>query len=182
MLGAALTPHNHNLLPNEVLGRIFILLALDYGPVKFPMKTNSDIPPQLVVSHVCSHWRRVALRTPELWSNTHLVFPKDTHLYHRWLFRARTFPVTLSIEFVKVYDTYMPDALQDILFPIKVKRLSLCLTYNNFMALSTLPEDALPGLSEFELDVTFGDRDANVKAHDPHDPYPTSLCNIFLLA
>ena len=52
------------------------------------------------------------------------------------------------------------------------------------MALSTLPEDALPGLSEFELDVTFGDRDANVKAHDPHDPHPliTRLRSVTFLA
>lgn len=35
-LGVALGPHNCSLLPDEMLSRIFSLLALDHGTVKFP--------------------------------------------------------------------------------------------------------------------------------------------------
>src|SRR6266576_4511528 len=64
-----LAPHNHNILPNEILGHVFIQVAQDHGPVHFPIR-KGNTPPQLAILHVCSHWRRVALGTPELWSNT----------------------------------------------------------------------------------------------------------------
>ena len=44
--------------------------------------------------------------------------------------------------------------LQNIMSPIQVKMLRLFLTYEIFMELSTLPEAALSGLSECELDIT----------------------------
>lgn len=98
-LGVSLAPHDHSLLPNEVLGHIFILLALSHGTVQFPIQKN-DGPPQLVISHsVCSHW--VALCTTELWSDARLFCPTDdSHfigLHQEWLIRAGTLPVTLSI-------------------------------------------------------------------------------------
>ena len=68
----ALAPHNHSLLPNKVLSHIFVLLALDHGPVKFPI-IKDNAPPQMALSHVCSHWRRVVLQTLRLWSDTHFA-------------------------------------------------------------------------------------------------------------
>ena len=171
-LGIALAPHNQSFFPNEILGRIFILLALDYGTVDFPLK-KYNLPPQLVVSHVCSHWRRVALRTPELWSNTKLFYmtndpPHFIHLLQRWLSRARTFPVTLSITFEESLDgDGLAFALQTILLPIKVRKLSLCLTYKIFVALLTLPEAMLSGLSEVGLNLMFHGRQEDFVSN-PH--------------
>jgi hypothetical protein len=184
-LGAALAPHNHRLLPSEVLSHIFILLALGYGTVRFPIPKN-NAPPQLVVSHICSSWRRVALRTPELWSNTHLIFPTYDHLgdhnhirvcfHQRWVSRARTLPVTLSISFSEsLCSAELLRALRNILLPIQVKRLSLCLTYKKIMTLSTLPEAALSGLSECEVKLKFPDHDVNMS--DPH-PLITRLRSV----
>src|SRR6266550_6012879 len=45
-LGIVVAPHNHNRLPNEVLSRIFILAARDYGPVHFPIPKSMELPPQ----------------------------------------------------------------------------------------------------------------------------------------
>jgi hypothetical protein len=174
-LGTVLAPHNDGLLPNEVLSHIFMLLALGYGTVTFPIPKN-NAPPQLVVSHVCSHWRRVALHTPELWSDTYLIFP--TNIYHRnhyiyfhqrWVFRARTSLVTLSIRFDESSpNNELASALQNILLPIQVKRLRLRLTYKQLMALLTLPEAALSGLSEFEVELRFPDRNMDINMSDPH--------------
>jgi hypothetical protein len=44
-LGIALAPHNHSVLPNEVLSHIFILLARGYGTVSFPIQ-KKNVPPQ----------------------------------------------------------------------------------------------------------------------------------------
>jgi hypothetical protein len=186
-LGVALAHHNHSLLPNEVLSHIFIFLALGYGTVGFPIPKDNP-PPQLVISHVSSRWRRVALRTPELWSDTHLIFLTnnrhgDYHhirvcFHQRWVARARTLPVTLSIKFSEsLYSTELASALRNILLPIQVKRLSLCLTYKKLMTLSTLPEAALSGLSEFEVELTFPDLDVNMI--DPH-PLITRLRSVTL--
>ena len=119
-LGIAL---NHSLFPIEILCRIFVLLALDHGTVHFPLN-KYNVPPQLVVSHVCSHWRSVALHTPELWSDTQLYYKTNDsshliRLLQRWHFRGRTFPVTLSIFFGESLDgDGVAIALQNILLPI----------------------------------------------------------------
>ncbi|KAF8674796.1 hypothetical protein AX14_005247 [Amanita brunnescens Koide BX004] len=179
-LSIALAPHNHNTLPNEVLSHIFILLALDYGTVKFPIP-KYDTAPQLVVSHVCSHWQTVALCTPELWSNTHISLRPETrnqlpdHVIrlHRWLFRARTFLITLSIMFDSrmFYYNGLESAWENILLPIQAKRLLLDLTFNQFMKLLTSfnSEAVFSNLSEFKLHLTFTDDnvDANINGQHP---------------
>ena len=42
-LDVALAPHNHSLLPNEILSHIFIHLALDYGTVKFERSEDTRL-------------------------------------------------------------------------------------------------------------------------------------------
>ena len=170
-LGTALRPacnHNMNLLPNEILGRVFTLVVRDHGlPVAFPMRKGIT-PPQLVISHVCSHWRRVALCTPELWSNTQLTYLADidpqrlahlTWLHQRWLARAGTFPVSLSISFDdsgSMKDYEIANALQRIILPFRVKRLHLALSYQTFMNLTISPslESALSDFTEVSVNLT----------------------------
>ena len=170
-LGVALTPYICSLLPNEVLSHIFILLAQDHGPAEFPIQEDNT-PPQLTISQVSSRWRRVALGTPELWSDTYLIYPRKTprhiiRLHQQWLSRARAFPVTLSIWFNRFSDSSdeLASALQSILFATQVKRLSLRLAYTQFIALSTL---LAIHLSAFELDVIFPFINADLSMNDPH--------------
>jgi hypothetical protein len=177
-LRVPLAPHNDSILPNEILGHIFILLAFQYGTVKFPIPKN-DAPPQLIISHVCSHWRRVALCTSELWSDTHVIYPTNNpHLigpHSQWLSRAGTLPATLSLRFLD--GDKLVSTLHSILLRIQVKRLSLRLSYEAFMALATLPEATVSGLSEFELDISFLDDNMNVIMNDPH-PLVTRLQSV----
>ena len=117
----------------------------------------------------------MALRTPELWSDIHFICPEydfspRIHRYQRWLLRARTFPVTLSIHFYGS-DSGFASALQSILLPIQVKRLSLHLNYGQFKILSTLPS-ILSRLLEFELDVTFPEGNVNANPDNPHPLIP----------
>ena len=164
LLGAVLKPAcNHDLLPNEILGHVFILVVQDYGLVDFPMCPEFIAPPQLTISHVCSRWRRVALCTPELWSNTHLIYlrsnPKLNHvtwLHQRWLARAGTSPVSLSIYFDKCMNGYeIANTLQKIILPFRIKKLHLALTYQAFMYLATFSfsESALSDFMEVSLAV-----------------------------
>ena len=174
----ALAPHNHNVLPNELLSRVFILVAQVHGPVKFPIPKR-NLPPQLAISHVCSHWRKVALRTAELWGNTRLSYPQKYHpghvvlLHQRWLLRATSVPVTLSISFdgSELDDDEIPSALEKIILPLQVKKLRLNLTCKEFGALSTFPETALPGLTELELELTPPEDESEVMPNMTNPPH-----------
>ena len=171
---AAHLPHKHNLLPNEILGRIFVQVAEDYGAVAFPMLKTKN-PPQLAISHVCSHWRMVALHTSKLWSNTSLKYPKDNvfpvvHLHQRWLRRAGILPVTLSIEFDEsIDDSDIFYALEKILSPFHVKRLFLEMSYKQFVVLWNFPEIALSRVMEVELDLAFRDGEGSMNIQSPHN-------------
>jgi hypothetical protein len=164
---AAHLPHKHNLLPNEILSRIFVVAAQDYGAVAFPIPETEN-PPQLTVSHVCSHWRMVALSTSKLWSNTRLCYPEDdafpvVHLHHRWVWRAGILPVTLSIEFNESMDgSDITRALEKIISPFHVKRLLLDMSYDKFVALWDFPETALSRVTEVELDLTVRDGEGSM--------------------
>ena len=74
-------------LPVELLTRIFVLGAgFDdpYADSPFLLKPEQAYIPmpssnfQLVVSHVCQHWRQVALRAPHLWTTLH--FREKPHI------------------------------------------------------------------------------------------------------
>ncbi|KAF8348899.1 hypothetical protein F5887DRAFT_540832 [Amanita rubescens] len=165
---------NHNRLPNEILSHIFTLAAQDHGPVYFPI-SKKNRSPQLVISHVCSHWRRVALCTPELWSNTELAYTEKNglerviDLHKQWLLRAGKFPVTLSIEFEPSLDgDKVASALQKISLPFQIKSLCLNLFYDQFEKLSNLPETTLSDLAALDLRITLPDCEAVVNITLPH--------------
>lgn len=83
-------------LPVELLTRIFVLGAgfdYPYADSPFLLKPEQAYAPapssnfQLVVSHVCQHWRQVALRTPSLWTTLH--FREKSHVDRAKAYLAR---------------------------------------------------------------------------------------------
>ncbi|KAF9454870.1 hypothetical protein P691DRAFT_804231 [Macrolepiota fuliginosa MF-IS2] len=86
-------------LPVELLTRIIVLGAEDdypYTDSPFLLKPDQNyyaIPStqfQLTASHVCQHWRHVALRTPSLW--TTLYFREYSHTFRAEAYLARCSP------------------------------------------------------------------------------------------
>ncbi|EKM79310.1 hypothetical protein AGABI1DRAFT_40066, partial [Agaricus bisporus var. burnettii JB137-S8] len=89
-------PTGIHALPVELLTRIVVLGAQDQDPyVHSPFLLKPDqnyyaVPSthfQLAVSHVCQHWRHVALRTPSLW--TTLYFRETSHIPRAVAYLAR---------------------------------------------------------------------------------------------
>jgi hypothetical protein len=149
------------LLPNETLCEIFTVVALDHGPVEFPILPNK-LPPQLVLSHVCSRWRTVTLCIPELWNNTVTRVPNSVcrhsevldsfnramQLNRQWILRAGDIPVALSLHLRRQCD----GVLERILSPIKLKKLHLSLVGDyQVTELCGLPDTAFPNLEELSL-------------------------------
>ena len=70
-------PINH--LPNELLGHVFFFW-FHYEP---PLSSIYPLPPYPVsigwvkVTHVCRHWREVALNCPQLWSEISLYMGRE---------------------------------------------------------------------------------------------------------
>ncbi|KIL56863.1 hypothetical protein M378DRAFT_1032702, partial [Amanita muscaria Koide BX008] len=56
----------HRILPGETIGYIFSTLRAER--VSIPHKWHKT-PSQIIVSHVCSKWRQIALATPALWND-----------------------------------------------------------------------------------------------------------------
>ncbi|KAF5361079.1 hypothetical protein D9756_004871 [Leucocoprinus leucothites] len=92
----ATSPNGIHALPVELLTRVFVLGAQDDHPYKlspFLLKPDQNyyaVPStlfQLTASHVCHHWRHVALRSPALW--TTLYFREQSHIPRATAFLGR---------------------------------------------------------------------------------------------
>ncbi|KAF9524826.1 hypothetical protein CPB83DRAFT_860538, partial [Crepidotus variabilis] len=82
-------------LPPELLAEIFTFcLPTD----QFHVPSCIEAP--LVLTHVSSQWRAIALSTPHLWSSLHINYKdslEDTLATELWLSRSGTCPLSLSI-------------------------------------------------------------------------------------
>ncbi|KAJ3719333.1 hypothetical protein C8R42DRAFT_723021 [Lentinula raphanica] len=88
-------------IPDEVLGEIFVhCLPTDRNAIR-----SLDEAP-LLLTTICRDWRRVALRTPRLWSSLHIFLPPDLNNQamsrrvtgiRTWLGRSGTLPLSISL-------------------------------------------------------------------------------------
>ncbi|KAI0046168.1 hypothetical protein FA95DRAFT_1494385, partial [Auriscalpium vulgare] len=84
-------------LPSEIITLVFsILSSIDkprIKPTRYKLKRKLG---WLTVTHVCQHWRNIALRDPVLWASD-IALPSV--LGHRWaaafLSRAQNVPLTV---------------------------------------------------------------------------------------
>ncbi|KAF8881788.1 hypothetical protein BD779DRAFT_1545318 [Infundibulicybe gibba] len=145
-------------LPDDIVREIF--LACLSGPAYLPPEPHE---PRLVLSHVCSPWRAIALSTPELWSEIaidHSDFPdQDTAddpgycVRQAWFARSRQ--CLLSLQIIRVFPSGLRSLFDEYVFPNlhRCRKLKLLVTF-------TLADQLLhsPGSFQFlesmELEVT----------------------------
>ncbi|KAJ7486094.1 hypothetical protein B0H11DRAFT_1137929 [Mycena galericulata] len=98
-------------LPVELLSRIFVLGAAEQVlDSPFILRPDDSVPIasadfQLLVSHVCRHWRQVALRTSCLWTSLH--FREPAHISRAEVFLQRTatnYPLDILVDTVSLDD------------------------------------------------------------------------------
>ena len=106
MLRFSFRPPSIHSLPVELLTRIFILGAgydYPYSGSPFLLKPDEDYYAapssnfQLLASHVCQHWRQIALRTSCLWSILHFREPSHLERAKEFLTRCSTSGQLLDI-------------------------------------------------------------------------------------
>ncbi|KAJ7235720.1 hypothetical protein B0H12DRAFT_1191220 [Mycena haematopus] len=85
-------------LPNELLSTIFMFAIEQHchdEPTPFTISPTT-------ISHICHHWRQVALETGSLWTNIVLTFPTSNEQLTRiltWLSRSKTHSLNISLDF-----------------------------------------------------------------------------------
>lgn len=89
--------HNSSIstLPPEILGEIFVRCL---PQEQFPVPSGREAP--LLLTHVSSQWRKLALSTPELWAALHVDYKdpdEDIPATELWLSRSGCCPLSLSI-------------------------------------------------------------------------------------
>ncbi|KAF8633856.1 hypothetical protein AX17_004348 [Amanita inopinata Kibby_2008] len=153
---AALAPHKR--LPDDVLQQIYIQCANAYGRVTIPLFDNTVRPPQLVISHVCSSWRKLALNTGALWDNIRLTqlwkFEKHLDVSIAWLRRAGALPVSLELDIPEL--RYTPSFSFAALFQgsyrsMRIALLDLSVGWDRLPELFALPDDALSHVQEIRM-------------------------------
>ena len=150
-LRSLLTRHNAlvpiSLLPPEILARIFHLLV----PVELPFSGSRNLG-WIKVTHVCRHWRQVALDDSSLWAR---IWVARTN--RKWISKmlARAKSALLDIEFNAVGRS-SPEALLTILSHLSHTRkfCSRNLSLLHFDSVRKICHWEAPALEHFELTST----------------------------
>ncbi|KAK2467439.1 hypothetical protein APHAL10511_000674 [Amanita phalloides] len=140
-------------LPDDVLTHLFVFIAQQYGSVEFPLKKT---PPQVVLSHVCSHWRQLALHTFELWNDIHIRDCDVSQVPHEWVPRAGTSSVALTLEPIHVKfdsDTRVANIIQNLVSNFKAEIVHIQMTLGHLTALSASPDASLQNIESLHLNL-----------------------------
>ncbi|KIK51373.1 hypothetical protein GYMLUDRAFT_50607 [Collybiopsis luxurians FD-317 M1] len=84
-------------LPLELLAEIFCVYCEEDEQIS-SLNPTAQLPPQLVVCHVCHHWRELAQSTPRLWTNLEIEmyngnYPDHISMATKWLSRSGSLPI-----------------------------------------------------------------------------------------
>ncbi|KAI0923883.1 hypothetical protein AcV5_009299 [Taiwanofungus camphoratus] len=83
-------------IPDDVLYNVFHLLARD--SFLSGQSTTRPGASSVIVSHVCRHWRYLALSSPQLWSFLTLSIRPRLTILHEFLDRSRDAPFSLRLK------------------------------------------------------------------------------------
>ncbi|KAF8878297.1 hypothetical protein BD779DRAFT_1772713 [Infundibulicybe gibba] len=139
----------------DVLREIF-LFCLFEDPVCIPLPNLTVwLEPRLILSHVCSSWRVLALNTPELWSHINVVRLEQPRHYERLtalLHRSAQFPLSIhgNIPYygLKGVDEFGGIVLSNI---HRCQRLTMKVTPALLPTLLCLPPGSLRALVDVEF-------------------------------
>jgi hypothetical protein len=96
----AATRNTINLLPPEVLSMIFIAgkSTIKHHHTK-AQTTSRQLPFEIVVSHVTSHWRAIAINSPRLWNTIESTYSEPMALERLSAYLARSKASPLDVDF-----------------------------------------------------------------------------------
>ncbi|KAF8629487.1 hypothetical protein AX15_003420 [Amanita polypyramis BW_CC] len=165
-----ITITTHKELPEDILRHIFTICAWEFGHVRLPMQ-RSNIPPQVILSHVCSDWRKIALETRHLWSSVEIAPPKrdiaarwmrwmrpqtighHEEIYQEWFSRAGNYPMTIILSLDSRSEDYMLSVFRKFVTPVRIRVLKLRATIDQLLLLTRVSEIAPIDTEELDLEL-----------------------------
>ncbi|KAM6496304.1 hypothetical protein JOM56_009010 [Amanita muscaria] len=158
----------------DVLCHIFELHCKDSPPVTFPLnhKLWEPVPPQIILSHVCSAWRDIILNVPTVWSSIRIVpMNFDTpqisvsvvKAANIWLSQAKGLPCSIDIDFPEAdgtWDNHLSslwkmdwheNIIRDLISLHKFKKLCVTFADYHLRDLLQLPDDKLSCIEDLYL-------------------------------
>lgn len=134
-------------LPPEVLALVFRFLSFEDPPFSIIHDLG-----WIRATHVCRHWRQVALDNSSLWARISGVW-MNMEAYSEILARARSAPLDIDITFGRSLN---PEVLL-ILSPhiSHIRELRLCMYARHFDSVQGICSQEAPALEIFELRVYF---------------------------
>lgn len=149
----ALAPHKQ--LPPEILREIF-LFCVDDTPSLPPVKNRAP----LLLCHISSTWRAVAMKTPQLWKDVFLCPPtnqldRSLHLAMSNAWLSRTSKCSLSSEMSESKGgKWVPNVIDHFLIPHshRFQQLYLTLPSDQIARFLTLPGGTFPSLVDVDIE------------------------------
>lgn len=156
----AIAPHRR--LPPEILCEIFMQDASE--SLKLPTRLPYvNQPLHWNVSHVCSKWRRIVLKTPNLWNQFEILYRahrssavhvSTTQLVTEILQRTPEFPITMDLylpSFVQLANHHDPVSSCVVTHSGRLRNLRIVATSNTLKPLYTLPPGSIDTLEEIDV-------------------------------
>ncbi|KDQ15580.1 hypothetical protein BOTBODRAFT_31473 [Botryobasidium botryosum FD-172 SS1] len=158
-----------NCLPVELLSQIFVLGFLDefYGEEKLKLVEDAkdedddeaDLEFSTLVTHVCHHWREVALQTPSMW--TYLEMVDNYPAFEKtmaWIERSKAclleFDLDFSSEYYEDFGRNEMNVVLDLIMPHIARWCAFSLIVDAFEPMHTFlarMQAPAPNLRELEL-------------------------------
>ncbi|THU75336.1 hypothetical protein K435DRAFT_287217, partial [Dendrothele bispora CBS 962.96] len=133
-------------LPPEILSTIFLLYN-DGIPYNHCDHWHSLA--WIRVSHICRHWRNVALGCPALWSHLNFFMPASVP---EMLLRSKSAPLTIQFTLSYYGASKMIEAFHTSLEQVaRIRELSIVITGHNFERLFPRTDQAAPHLQKLVL-------------------------------
>ncbi|KAJ2928506.1 hypothetical protein H1R20_g8579, partial [Candolleomyces eurysporus] len=160
-------------VPFDILQRIFEYCGYDPAPFASTQQDTDPMSPgvcPMLLTFVCSNWRRVALDCTSIWDKPYISLPHQTsdlsevrwleilknraHLIHLVLSRAGTRPLTLAVvspRGLKTNDGFHAIEKAIVSFSSQWKRLRVKGSNCILQSLLTLPASSVPNLEFVDL-------------------------------
>ncbi|KAK2459968.1 hypothetical protein APHAL10511_007974 [Amanita phalloides] len=144
-------------LSEELLQLIFIFCSASTVSLPYGRKM---VPSQIILSHVCSTWRRITCSTPAMWNSVYIKRPEDpryANLYRRWLTRGCDSPVRLAVNLEGCKQRELWGIFWTLIIPFEPRKLKLILSSEQLASLYrhlSVDLHEIPCLDELELHVS----------------------------
>jgi hypothetical protein len=171
-------------LPIDILQEIFIACLPAHNPLM------SRWEPPILLTHICSSWRNIALATPQLWKSIRIDIPfgrkfsstwiDRSELLQEWLSRSAACPLDIYLVHWRTCDLeFYDDIIIDSLIRFserwrEVRFLAPSLPFQALVPITSLPPSKVPLLETFILNCEWpqpGPTTVNFTQLDPQSVF-----------